>query len=377
MPFRWLFHGHHATSGSMTRILCYESGAERRRALSAALDPHFDLSFFATRSELRAAAARDEEAIIMDGGKAWRGVHGRGGAAPARNAEAAVAVSVEDAAALLRQLRELEEMRSEAAAGMPCTGSSAAIRAAMSSLRAFAASDEPLFIGGETGVGKDRAARAAHALSPRGRHPFIPYNCANLDESTASSTLFGSVRGGFTDAVDRRGLFAEAQGGTLFLDEVGSLPRAVQAKLLRAIEGGGFHRVGAVAPEHANVRVISASCEDLHELVAEGRFRLDLMYRLTVLEVWIPPLRERREDIPAIARELCAAAPRNCLGLSGRAEELLVGAEWRGNIRELRSVIERAAILAGGREIGPDEILAAMSPWRGHRPRPHLQGSLF
>lgn len=365
----------------MTRILCFESAAERRRILAAALGGHFELRFVTSRRELRAAAALDPEAILIDGGRAWRQ-----GRSPERSARESVPESARmldeilnhaDSDDLLRSIQTLVRRTDDAPVPTPCTGSSPGIRAAMRQLRAYAVSEQPLFIGGETGVGKDRAARAAHALSPRAKGAFIAFNCANLDEYTASGTLFGSVRGGYTDAVDRRGLLAEADGGTLFLDEVGSMPRQVQSKLLRAIEGGGFQRVGGAATEYANPRIISASSEDLDELAAEGRFRPDLLYRLTVLEVWIPPLRERREDIPALARELRAAARHPVTGISARAEALLASAEWPGNVRELRSVIERASILSGGEEIGPEHVQEAMAARRGRHPHARRQGWLF
>ncbi|NUR54414.1 MAG: sigma-54-dependent Fis family transcriptional regulator [Acidobacteria bacterium] len=220
-------------------------------------------------------------------------------------------------------------------------------------------------ITGETGTGKELVARALHKTGPRRERRFVTVNCSAVVETLFESELFGHVRGAFTGATDHKpGLFELADGGTLFLDEIGELPLSVQAKLLRVLELGEVHRVGSLDPRRVNVHVIAATNRDLRAEVAAGRFRSDLYYRLNVVEVKLPPLRDRREDIPyltaSFVRGTSERLQKPLLGLSPGAERLLASAPWEGNVRELRNVIERACILADGEFITERELSISM-----------------
>jgi DNA-binding NtrC family response regulator len=220
-------------------------------------------------------------------------------------------------------------------------------------------------ITGETGTGKELVARALHKTGPRREKRFLTVNCSAVVETLFESELFGHVRGAFTGATDHKpGLFELADGGTLFLDEIGELPLAVQAKLLRVLELGEVHRVGSLDPRRVNVHVIAATNRDLRAEVAAGRFRSDLYYRLNVVEVKLPALRDRREDIPyltaAFIRDTSERLQKPLLGLTPGAERLLQQAPWDGNVRELRNVIERACILADGDFITERELAVSM-----------------
>src|SRR5262245_21978482 len=198
---------------------------------------------------------------------------------------------------------------------------------------------------GETGTGKELAARAFHQCGPRRLRPFVTVNCSAVVDTLFESELFGHVRGAFTGAVESKpGVFEAAQGGTLFLDEVGELPMTVQAKLLRALENGEVQRVGSLQPKRVDVTVIAATNRDLRAEVSAGRFRGDLFYRLNVVQVQLPPLRDRREDIPyltsAFVRDCAARVRKPIHGLTPQAERLLLSAPWNGNVRELKNVIE-------------------------------------
>ena len=218
---------------------------------------------------------------------------------------------------------------------------------------------------GETGTGKELVARALHQLGPRSRKKFVTINCSAVVESLFESELFGHMRGAFTGATENKiGLFESADGGTLFLDEVGELPLAVQAKLLRVLEAGEVHRVGSLEPRKVDVHVIAATNRNLDEEVAAGRFRLDLLYRLNVVQIGIPPLRDHREDIPYLTAAFVAACKERfqgkVTGLSVAAESLLRDYPWPGNVRELRNVIERACMLADGHLLTDRDVSRAL-----------------
>jgi DNA-binding NtrC family response regulator len=218
-----------------------------------------------------------------------------------------------------------------------------------------------ILVTGETGTGKELAARAFHQAGPRRSRPFVTINCSAVVDTLFESELFGHVRGAFTGAVESKpGVFEAAQGGTLFLDEVGELPLSVQAKLLRALENGEVQRVGSLQPKKVDVSVIAATNRDLRAEVAAGRFRGDLFYRLNVVEVSLPPLRDRREDIPYLTAAFmrdCAQRMRKPLNvLSPSAERVLFNARWDGNVRELKNVIERACMLAEGTTLSEREL---------------------
>ncbi len=222
-------------------------------------------------------------------------------------------------------------------------------------------------ITGETGTGKELVARALHRTGPRRERRFVTVNCSAVVETLFESELFGHVRGAFTGATENKpGLFELADNGTIFLDEIGELPLTVQAKLLRVLELGEVHRVGSLDPRKVNVHVLAATNRDLRAEVAAGRFRSDLYYRLNIVEVKLPALRDRREDIPyltaAFVRDTAERLQKGLVGLTPGAERLLAGAPWDGNVRELRNVIERACILADADFITERELGVSMPP---------------
>lgn len=209
-----------------------------------------------------------------------------------------------------------------------------------------------VLIQGESGTGKELIARAIHFNSARAGKPFLAVNCGALPESLLESELFGHTKGSFTGAIaDKKGLFRSAAGGTLFLDEIGEMPTSLQVKLLRALQEHEVTPVGSAIPVKFDARIIAATNKDLDEEVRENRFREDLFYRLNVIEISLPPLRDRREDIPLLAKHFCAKSARNLNApekpVSPDAMYALVNYEWRGNVRELENAIERAFILSG------------------------------
>jgi DNA-binding NtrC family response regulator len=225
-------------------------------------------------------------------------------------------------------------------------------------------------ITGETGTGKELVARALHRTGPRRDRRFVTVNCSAVVESLFESELFGHVRGAFTGATENKpGLFEAADGGTLFLDEIGELPLTVQAKLLRVLELGEVHRVGSLEPRLVNVHVIAATNRELRAEVAAGRFRSDLYYRLNIVEVKLPTLRDRREDIPyltaAFVRDAAERLTKPLVGLTPGAERILAAAPWEGNVRELKNVIERVCILADGDFLTERELSLSMPPTGG------------
>jgi len=232
-------------------------------------------------------------------------------------------------------------------------GTGVAMRSVFAQLERAASSAEPLLLLGESGTGKEILARAVHEAGPRHQEPFVVCDCASLAPALAESELFGVVKGAYTGASsDRAGLFEHAGGGTLFLDEVGDLPVEVQPKLLRAIAGGEIRRVGDAAPRKVDVRVIAAAHAGPEAKVTAGGLRDPLFYRLAVLSVRVPPLRERLEDIPRLAERFLAAhhPPRSLADLPPHVMELLSRHLWPGNVRELRNVVARLALFP---ELGP------------------------
>ncbi|MGA2973827.1 MAG: sigma-54 dependent transcriptional regulator [Spirochaetia bacterium] len=210
----------------------------------------------------------------------------------------------------------------------------------------YAPSDSPVLILGESGTGKEKAARLIHEASRRRGGPFVALNCAALAETLLETELFGAERGAFTDAVSRPGSFEQANGGTLFLDEIGEMSPTAQTRLLRVIEQKELTRVGGTHAVPLDVRVVSATNRDLKSDASAGSFRPDLFYRLGVLPIRIPSLRERPEDIPILAVHFLALLARTPTGISPEAREKLCAYSWPGNIRELRNVMERAALAA-------------------------------
>ncbi len=240
-------------------------------------------------------------------------------------------------------------------------GTSPAIIGVMKTVARVAPSQASVLILGETGSGKELVARTIHRYSERARKKFVAVNCSALAEGLLESELFGHVRGAFTGAVNARpGLFREAEGGTLFLDEIGDISPALQSRLLRALQEREIVPVGAETPVKVDVRVIAATHRDLGQLVREGRFREDLYYRLNVVTVTLPPLRERRQDIPLLVdhllRRLAVRHDRGPLAVDADAQALLLAYEWPGNVRELHNVLERALVLAEQDVIGPEHL---------------------
>ena len=247
-------------------------------------------------------------------------------------------------------------------------GRSPAMQEVFGLVRRLAPHIRTALVTGETGTGKELVAHALHQLGPRRNRRFVPINCSAVVEGLFESELFGHMRGAFTGATTSKpGLFEAADGGTLFLDEVGELPLTQQTKLLRVLETGEVQRVGSLETRHTDVQVIAATNRDLLAEAQAGRFRSDLFYRLNVIALQLPPLRERREDIPyltaAFVREFGHRLQKRLVGLTPAAEQMLVSAApWDGNVRELRNVLERACILAPGEFVTERELAFSMPP---------------
>jgi Nif-specific regulatory protein len=257
----------------------------------------------------------------------------------------------------LRNLLQVDNLRSEnqrlqaeIRVEHDMVGNSEAIRAIHQFIARVAGAGSTVLINGESGTGKELVARAIHRTSPRADRPFVAINCAALTESLLESELFGHERGAFTGAVGlKKGKFEMADGGTLFLDEVGELAPTLQAKLLRVLQHQEFERVGGTRPVRADVRIIAATNRDLDAAVRENSFRQDLYFRLNVISVVMPPLRERRDDIPPLAayfaQKFSGMVKRKITGISEKARAALVRYDWPGNVRELENAMERAMVL--------------------------------
>ncbi len=230
-------------------------------------------------------------------------------------------------------------------------GDSAPMRELRETICRYAAAEAPVLILGQSGTGKELVARAIHLLSPRCDGPFVPVNCGALPETLIETELFGSERGAYTDAVPRAGCFERAGGGTIFLDEIAEMAPRAQVTLLRVLEEKEVCRVGGARAVRLNVRVISATNRELKEEVRRGRFREDLYYRIEVLPLSVPPLRERAEDIPLLAAHFLRLYGGPDKRIRPAAVERLSGHPWPGNVRELRNVMQRAVVLSGGGEV--------------------------
>jgi len=263
------------------------------------------------------------------------------------------------------QHRGLEEenarLRGAVESRYEIVGGSFAIRALLDRIEKVAPTDARVLITGENGTGKELVARAIHRLSSRADAPFVEVNCAAIPSELIESELFGHVKGSFTGAVsDRAGKFEQADGGTLFLDEIGDMSLAAQAKVLRALQEGIITRVGGEKPIRVDVRVIAATNKSLEKEIDAGRFREDLFFRLNVVPIQVPPLRERRDDIAMLVQHFITKAieeqrlpPR---GIADEAVDRLTRMEWSGNVRELRNTVERLLILARGNEIAAADV---------------------
>ncbi len=267
-------------------------------------------------------------------------------------------VNVQALRGLIDTALRLSRVRAEPGTLPTLIGDSPAMQALRITVGKLARSQAPVFIHGESGVGKERVARLIHAQGPRAGGPFVPVNCGAIPEHLLESELFGHVKGSFTGAgADREGLFQTAIGGTLFLDEIGAVPPAMQVKLLRALQERAVRPVGARQEIPVDARVLSATHEDLAALVRKGRVRQDFYYRINVIEVTVPPLRDRTQDIPALTADLLARiAGGERLELTPAALAALQAYAFPGNVRELENILERAAALCEGPQIDVTDL---------------------
>jgi DNA-binding NtrC family response regulator len=267
------------------------------------------------------------------------------------------------------------------APGVDWIGQSRASKELLGLVRQVADSDASVLVLGESGTGKELVARALHSWSGRKKAPFVAVHCAALNEGVLESELFGHEKGAFTNASARReGRFHKADGGTLFLDEIGDIPMPTQVKLLRVLQERSFERVGGDETVSVDVRIVAATHKDLHNEVREGRFREDLFYRLNVISLHTPPLAERRDDIPALARHFldrfASRSRKQIRGFSDRALRVLLNADWPGNVRQLENCIERAVVMCQGSEIEPRHLpREIMDHANAGDEMPHIPGS--
>jgi two-component system response regulator AtoC len=271
--------------------------------------------------------------------------------------------------------RELHEQLDSKYGLKNIIGQSAAMQEVFDMIRQVAASRATVLIQGESGTGKELVAKAIHQLSPRAQGPFVPVHCAALSHSLLESELFGHEKGAFTGAVERRrGRFEMADGGTLFLDEIGEIEPAIQVKTLRVLEERKFERVGGQETLDVDVRLVAATNRNLKQMVEEGKFREDLFYRLYVVVIHLPPLRERMGDIPLLVQhfigEFARENGKKIEGITPEAIDLLGAYSWPGNVRELRNVLERMVVLSHSERLSVRDIPAAIKESVQHRPGP-------
>jgi DNA-binding NtrC family response regulator len=274
-------------------------------------------------------------------------------------------LTLRNALQLDRLQRENAELKRYWQDELALIGDSGVMAAVRARVERVAAADASVLILGENGTGKELIARAIHELSPRRASPFVKMNCAAVPAELVESELFGHEKGAFSGAVaQRRGRFEQADGGTLFLDEIGDMTPPMQAKLLRVLQDGEITRVGGTAVIKVDVRVLSATNQDLDALIAASRFREDLFYRINTVSIRVPPLRDRAGDIPALAAHFAAAASRRNhwkpRTFSAEAIAVLRQQPWKGNVRELRNVVERVLILGDADPVGPDDVRQAL-----------------
>ncbi len=275
-----------------------------------------------------------------------------------------------------RDLRQIEVLRRELIRSyhfQDIVSKSAAMRRILDKLETVAASDTSVLITGESGTGKELVARAIHNLSHRRQGPFVALNCGGLPENLVESELFGHEAGAFTGAVKaRQGRFRRAHGGTLFLDEIGELPLGAQVKLLRALEEKQVEPLGASRPLKVDVRILAATNRDLDRMVRQGEFREDLFYRIDVIRLDLPPLRQRREDIPLLAehfvRRLAVQQAKEVLGFTPAALKALLAHDYPGNVRELKNIVEHGFVLCPGGLIGLEHLPGHLQAAAGPRP---------
>ncbi len=283
-------------------------------------------------------------------------------------------------ARLLQETRQLRDRLRERNAFGLIVSDDARMRAVLDLVAQVGPSRASVLITGESGTGKELIAEAIHAASPRAQKPFVRLNCAALAESLLESELFGHERGAFTGAVGRRdGRFKQADGGTLLLDEISEVPMGTQVKLLRFLQERTFERVGGNETLKVDVRIIAATNKDLKEAIARGTFREDLFYRLNVVAIDLPPLRERKGDVPALAnfflRRYAAENGRAIEGIGEDALARLTSYAWPGNVRELENVVERAVVLCDGPQIEPKHLPASLVPTEERDGAPPIPGS--
>ncbi|MGK3973457.1 sigma 54-interacting transcriptional regulator [Sorangium sp. So ce118] len=377
------FHGNASVHSLRLRsIVCVPIRAHGAVLGAVYLDNRFQRGKFAAGDADLLGAFADQIAVALHNGRLMAELRDRTRALEEEQRRVAELMRSQ-ADEIERLSHELERTRADARRDFPeIAGRSAPMRAVLALCERVANSDVTVTVTGESGTGKELVARAIHSGGPRREGPFVAVNCAALPEALLESELFGHVKGAFTGAVrDHGGLFLSARGGTLFLDELGEMPVAVQAKLLRALQEREIRPVGSDRSIPVlDVRVVCATNRDLREEVARGRFREDLYYRISVIEIRLPPLRDRPDDIPAIAQaiveKLAARQGRPAFRLSRGALRRLATYGWPGNVRQLENVLARACVLAPGPEIGPSDIqLPAAAPAPRGRSRADYRGA--